>query len=571
MKKIPILMLAMLCALLFSFACAETEYLDATRDAPAYRRAVAAMNAGLSAREGKLFAASVKGETVLCRTKGVTLTPKSFDGVCAAPELLYAGPRDCHTLRFSDYRDAEKAIDWLNRQEWTIYAEADGIIEAAGIEFNSWGAERMGLAGYLPYASGWGEGSVTVAVLDSGVVAHPFLTDRVINGSDYVDNDDDPTNDAFDHGTRVAGIVADCTRGAPVSILNIRVLNDAGSGKISNVVSGISEAIDAGAEVINLSMAVKNVYASIDDAVIDAKNHGVAVVLAAGNFNIDTAGVSPANITDAGVIVVGAAALSGGSDVRASYSCYGDSVDMYVYGSSILACDSSDGYTVKSGTSFAAPHVTGICALMKLLDPGLTPEQLEARLKLSDEASDGLALKLHPLTPSEEGFRLDALSLAPGEALALPAAALPLTCGEEISWSLEGSGVNLSGATLTAISAGTATLTATCRGFETQSIPVTVSDEAPVIMTLSPALALVEDEALMGTRASVIDLPEGLTFISARAFADCPALRLLRVAGMGTDFDVSALEGSEQAVLLCPEDSLTFQAAKDSGWQYILQ
>ena len=117
--------------------------------------------------------------------------------------------------------------------------------------------------------------------------------------------------------------MADCTRGAPVTILNIRMLNESGNGTVSNLVNGLSEACDAGAEVINLSMAVKKVYASIDDAVIDAKDRGVTMVLAAGNYNCDTAEVSPANITDAGVIVVGAATVSGGADVRASYSDYG--------------------------------------------------------------------------------------------------------------------------------------------------------------------------------------------------------------------------------------------------------
>ena len=571
MNKTFILLLAMLCALLLAHACAETEYLDAAQDATAYRRAVSQMNADLNVPEGVLFAACLRGETVLCRTEGFKLTPETFDGVCAAPEQFYAGPRGCYTLRFSDYRDAEKAIDWLNRQDWIVYAEADGIVEAAGTDFDSWGAEAMGMGGYLPYASGWGSGSVKVAVLDSGAVAHSFYQGRVVNGWDYADNDDDPTNDGFNHGTHVVGILADCTRGAPVTILNIRMLNESGNGTVSNLVNAISEASDAGADIINLSMAASKVSAAIDNAVIDAKDQGIAMVVAAGNYNRDTSGVSPANIMDAGVIVVGSAELSNGMDVRASTSCYGDSVDVYAYGVSILSCDNSGGYTRKSGTSFAAPHVAATCALMKLLSPDMTPAQLEARLRLTDGASDGLAVKLGPITPSEEGFRLAELNLAPGEALSLPGAARPLTCGEAITWSLDGEGVSLSAdGILTAISEGTATLTAACRGFETCSISVTVTDEAPRAMTLPPALTVLEDEALTGSRATVIDLPEGLTLVGWRALADCPELRFVRVSGAATDLDSAAMEGSGQAVLLCPLDSLAHRAARDNGWQYLI-
>ena len=56
-----------------------------------------------------------------------------------------------------------------------------------------------------------------------------------------------------------------------------------------------------------------------------------------------------------------------------------------------------------------------------------------------------------------------------------------------------------------------------------------------------------------------------------RVLADCPGLRFVRVNGAGTDLDASALQNSEQAVLLCPSDSLALQAAKENGWQYIVE
>ena len=570
LRLLPLLFALLLCAGLN--ARAETEYLDAARDAEAYRRAVAKMNAGLDTAKTRLFAAAMRGETVLCRTTGMKLTPDTFDGVCGAPSTLLAGPRGCYTMRFDDCRDAQAAIEWLNRQRWVIYAEEDAVIEAAGVAFDSWGAEAMGLGGYLPYAANWGDGSSTIAVLDSGAIAHPFFAGRVVNGYDHVEADDDPTNDVFGHGTRVTGIVADCTRDAPVRILSIRVLNDQGKGKLSSVVNGINEACDAGVDVINLSMAVNGVYAAIDDAVVSAMNRGVAVVVAAGNFNVDTAGVSPANITAEGVIVVGAAARSGGADVRASYSCFGDSVDVYAYGSGIMCCDIDGGYSSDSGTSFAAPHVSAVCALMKLLDPDMTPSQIEARLRLADSASDGLALKVTPLTPAEEGFRLTDLRLIPGETIALPTEALPRTCGERVVWSVDGAGLNLSGdGVLTAVSTGTGTLTATCRGFETCMIPVTITDDAPQTLCLPSAMTVIGDEAFINSGASLIEVPSNAASVGSLAFAENPDLRFIRVSGTGTEFAADALDGSAQAVLLCPEGSLALEAARDNGWQYIIQ
>jgi subtilisin family serine protease len=129
------------------------------------------------------------------------------------------------------------------------------------------------------------------------------------SGYDYVDADDDATNDPFGHGTAVAGILADCTDGAPVGIYPIRVLNASGSGTVSNLVLGIREAIGKGVTVINLSLESGAIRQALDDAILDAVADGITVVVAAGNKGIDTAGVSPAHIDASGAIVLPTDAL----------------------------------------------------------------------------------------------------------------------------------------------------------------------------------------------------------------------------------------------------------------------
>ena len=177
-----------------------------------------------------------------------------------SPVYVVAGPRNCYTLFFRDEKEATTACEELSKTEGIRYAEPDEEITACETEttFHSWGATQMNYGEYVDYSAQWGDGSVTVAVIDSGVSRHPFLTDRLITGGhDYGDNDDDSTSDPFGHGTNVAGVVADCTPGAAVMIYPIRVLNESGGGKTSNVSNAIREATQAGVRIINLSLEGK--------------------------------------------------------------------------------------------------------------------------------------------------------------------------------------------------------------------------------------------------------------------------------------------------------------------------
>lgn len=458
-----------------------------------------------------------------------------------------SGPQNRCTLVFPSVEAAEKAIMEMQEDPHILYAELDqevtacDVADIADMTFQSYGADYAGLA----YLNSWGRHYVnqsTVAVIDSGVYPHVMLSSRLINGWDYVDNDEDPTNDGYGHGTHVAGIVADCTQGNAVSIYSIRILNEQGKGKISNTVNGILEAVDKGVPIINLSFVSTTVSEALDDAVLSAVSAGCTVVCSAGNNSKDTAEVYPAHLTSSGVIVVGAADRSGN---KASYSNYGESVDCYMYGSGISSCANDGGYITKSGTSQAAPHISAACALLSIIYGNPSSEVLEAKLKTVLGGSSGMIPIFDRLVPQRINCHLTDLKLGKGETLALPTEALPVLSNEQIQWSVsDESVIRINEGILSAENSGTAQLTGTCSNFEPISATVQVTEETSKKLQLPSVLRELSDEAFADTQADFLIVGNLLTTIGNRVIAP-------------------------DTVILCPPDSKIAEYAEENKYQYI--
>ncbi|MBN2908693.1 S8 family serine peptidase [Polycladomyces sp. WAk] len=271
--------------------------------------------------------------------------------------------------------------------------------------------------------SGGNEGEgVTIAVVDTGIHPHPDLTqptNRIIAFKDFVKGKTDPYDDNG-HGTHCAGCAAGNGyrsdgkyRGsAPKArLVGVKVLDKMGSGSLSSVIEGIQWCIDHrdkyGIRVISLSLGSTSQLSYKDDPVCQAVeaawNHGITVVVAAGNE-----GPEPRTIASPGihprVITVGASDDHSTVDNRdntiAQFSSRGPTIDGIVKpdlvapGTQITslrvkrsyldktAPDSQvDGdYTSLSGTSMATPIVAGIAALLLTSDPTLTPDQVKQRL-----------------------------------------------------------------------------------------------------------------------------------------------------------------------------------------------
>lgn len=482
-----------------------------------------------------------------------------------------SGPDRCYTLYFGSEAGAERAAAALSALRGIEYAERDSVVEACAAEtpaFRSWGAAAMGCGEYLRYCGGIAPGSAVVAVADSGVYPHPELADRMPeSGFDYIDGDADATNDPFGHGTNVGGVIADCTRGFPVYLYPIRMLDSSGYGSASNAVNAIREAVEKGVNVINLSFVSKSDSQALDAAVRDALSAGITVVAAAGNAASDASAFSPAGLTDAGVIVVGSAEADGG---RSDYSNYGSSVDLYAYGSNILCCANDGAYVEATGTSVAAPHVSALAALLAMTHEGISPAELETRICLSAERAGEVNIpELIRIIPAEPGFSLRHLTMDMEDSVPLPLSAKPCTAMEGISYhSSDDAVVSVTGGVLTPVGPGRAKITAQCLGLAESVFTVEVTAGECRRLTLPQSLKSIGAATFSGdTALSHVIVPEGCRSIEEGAFNQCPALRTVELPSTLQSLPTSFMD----AVVLCPENEALEEYLKQHQISYIPQ
>jgi subtilisin family serine protease len=249
-----------------------------------------------------------------------------------------------------------------------------------------WGVDRVN-ADQSSTLAGNGSGAVGVTnvyVIDTGIGAHPEL--NVVRRVTM-----DPawsTTDCHGHGTHVAGTVgardnAGVIVGVSpgVALTGVKVLDCSGSAPLSTVIKGV-DWVTANARhpaVVNMSLGGPPSDAG-DAAIMNSVASGVVYVVAAGNDGTNACGVSPARLgTSAGVITV---AATDRANREPSWSNYGSCVDVWAPGASILSTRLGGGTVVMSGTSMAAPHVTGAAALYRATYTGATPADVENAIKL---------------------------------------------------------------------------------------------------------------------------------------------------------------------------------------------
>jgi subtilisin family serine protease len=219
--------------------------------------------------------------------------------------------------------------------------------------------------------------------VDTGVdYTHPDLKNRVLKelGYDFVNNDGDAMDDNW-HGTHVAGIIAaEANNGQGISgiagplnvkIIPVKVADKDGQTISGTVAKGMQYAVDHGADIINLSIGFESKDEIIEQAICYAGEKGVLVVASSGNNNDDCDEYSPSG--DSGVYTVGAITSS---YERASFSNYGDSLQIVAPGVGILSTVPGGKYGVRDGTSMAAPIVTAVAAILKAEDPRMKPDQI---------------------------------------------------------------------------------------------------------------------------------------------------------------------------------------------------
>jgi thermitase len=245
-----------------------------------------------------------------------------------------------------------------------------------------------------------GDASIVIAIVDTGVdSSHPDLSSKVVGQYSFTGT----TKDGFGHGTHCAGIAAAATNNdvgiagmcPNCSILSVKVLNDQGSGYMSDVASGITYAASHGARVISLSLGGGAISDTMRSALQYAVAHNALPVCAMGNSSSSTNTPEPAYWHDCLSVIA-----TDQNGAKASFSNSGMKADVAAPGVAILSTmptypvtlTTSYGYKTNydalSGTSMATPMVAGVAGLVLSENPSLTPAQVAGIIEAS--SGDGV-------------------------------------------------------------------------------------------------------------------------------------------------------------------------------------
>ena len=322
---------------------------------------------------------------VIVNYRGATARPLAGQ-VAQTNAIKEAGGKISHRFRLINSVAATIPASQLNalRSQANVKSvEPDGTIHAfADPELDaSWGVKHIG-AGDVHSAGNTGQG-VKVGIIDTGIdYTHPELAAAYAGGYDFYNNDPDPFDDNG-HGTHVAGIIAAQMNGQGVvgvapgaRLYAYKVLGADGSGDYSGLIAALEQAslVDH-VQVINMSLGGSVASDALAAEVQAVYARGVIMVAASGN-------IDPSNFYQllygcpvaypAAYSQVFATTYTNQNDALTGYSCTGPEVDFAAPGDSVqssvptgscMFCSPS-GYATESGTSMAAPHLTGTVALV---------------------------------------------------------------------------------------------------------------------------------------------------------------------------------------------------------------
>jgi subtilisin family serine protease len=357
--------------------------------------AIAALLVGLSAAGAPSPAAAAQGGVLVRFKPGVDAAGKSTARRDAGVRREAALPvRGLEAVQPTAGTSTGAAISALEADPAVLYAERDRSRTAARVADDpllpaQWGLERVRAADAWDVTTG--SPDVLVAVVDTGVDAsHPDLSPNLMPGWDFVDNDGTPDDEsAGGHGTHVAGILgARGDDGIGVSglawtlrLMPLRFLDASGSGTIAAEVQAFAYAAAAGARIVNASFGGAGYSKAEHDAIASAPD--TLFVAAAGNDGADDDADPhyPCAYDLPNLICVTASDRADGRPASANFGAH--SVDLAAPGEDIESTVPGGGWAAMSGTSMAAPYVSGAAALLLARQPAARPADLVTALTSS--------------------------------------------------------------------------------------------------------------------------------------------------------------------------------------------
>lgn len=298
-------------------------------------------------------------------------------GITGQPEEVYETALQGFTIRLSPGQAKKLADDPSVKS-----LEADQVVSLSPSPVSVTGKKVLS----APQQTPWGItrvgggvttdlGTKTAWIIDTGIdFSHPDLNVDIQRSATFLKSNTTP-EDENGHGTHVAGIIGAKDNNIGVigvapgaTLVSVRVLDKKGNGSLSAVIAGINYVAANGTvgDVANLSLGVA-AYQALDDAVLTASEK-IKFVLAAGNSAVDAANLSPARVNGPNIYTVSA---MDSSDNWAYFSNFGNPpVDYCAPGVSVFSTYKGGIYATMSGTSQAAPHVTGLLLLDSLKPDG---------------------------------------------------------------------------------------------------------------------------------------------------------------------------------------------------------
>ena len=214
---------------------------------------------------------------------------------------------------------------------------------------------------------------IIVAVIDTGVdYTHPALSEAVMQGWDFYDNDNDPFDEGTlledlgtGHGTHIAGIIRQVAPRA--TILPIRILGPDGTGSIADLATAILWAEEQGADIINLSLGSTSYSSAVNAALSSVTRKGVMVVASAGNSS-NSQVTYPASLMWFKGSQISVTSVDS-NDVKSDFANYARGIELSAPGEYIFGPAPGNRKVAWSGTSMATPMVAGALALAKAEAP----------------------------------------------------------------------------------------------------------------------------------------------------------------------------------------------------------